>query len=300
MTNPPPGRRAVHIMDGDTLLHSNVPLPTLSRDELAALTRYLEEVWALPAEWHPFLHDDLSLRVVPIESSRGDICFDIRDAGQLSDTCRYRYERVRGIIIVRGDHSFEYDSEQSTKNIAQRFAECCLKIVAALEQRLENQDIYQRKDRTGTLYSNSAIRFTTLGGLIHRIVDHWFAPRAKTWSWWKRCLFTFSGGITFFVFWSAYIVGATEGFASSDIELVSLTFLGVSAIGSCWFASLTAWKDLSYGPVRLFLSGFMLPYFVWTLIAIMYERPFPDLTNSRATAVEIGPPVPLPPRSQLE
>ena len=40
---------------------------------------------------------------------------------------------------------------------------------------------------------------------------------------------------------------------------------------SAWFAWLVCWKDLKYGPVRLYLSGFFLPYFVWLLIDKLFQ-----------------------------
>ena len=46
--------------------------------------------------------------------------------------------------------------------------------------------------------------------------------------------------------------------------------------GTIWFAAITAWRKLDSGPVRLYLNGFLLPYFVWTLIAFMLGRPVPE------------------------
>ena len=34
---------------------------------------------------------------------------------------------------------------------------------------------------------------------------------------------------------------------------------------SMWFAWLVSWQDMQYGPIRLYPSGFLLPYFVWFL-----------------------------------
>ena len=176
----------------------------------------------------------------------------------------------------------------------QRAVDFALAVVAAFEQAPIDSEIRRQPRHTKRLEPEHVPRGTTLGHLAHRIIDHWFAPRAKGWHWFKRGSFTFAGGMTFFVFWSAYIVGATEGLKSPDIESVSWSFLGISVVGSLWFAGLTAWKDLSYGPARLFLSGFLLPYLVWTLVAIMYGRQFPeDLTIAPDSANS-------PPREEVQ
>ena len=115
------------------------------------------------------------------------------------------------------------------------------------------------------------------GNLASRILDHWFAATPKPWPWWKRATFTLIGSATFFLTWLLYIIssGITD---SPDAAEAVRAFMAVVAIpGSLWFAGITAWKDLGYGPVRLYIAGFLLPYFVWTLIWIMLARPHPEI-----------------------
>ena len=124
-------------------------------------------------------------------------------------------------------------------------------------------------------------------------------PRAAGWKGPRRFLFTLAGSITFFLFWTAYVIGSTKGFYSLEFNLVTATFLGLSFVGPLWFAGITAWKVQSYGPVRLFLSGFLLPYLLWTLVAIMFARPVPDLVSTRESASDASsapsPTTPAPP-----
>ncbi len=110
--------------------------------------------------------------------------------------------------------------------------------------------------------------------VLLRIIDHWFGPKADKWHWFRRFVFAFSGSATFFLTWFVYI-DIVGGFSSTpDKYPERILIVIISVLFALWFAGITAWKDLSYGPIRLYLSGFLLPYLVWTLIQFMMLRPF--------------------------
>ena len=110
-----------------------------------------------------------------------------------------------------------------------------------------------------------------------RILDHWFAPTANEWHWALRFAFTLAGSTTFFFAWFVYI-GPLAFRATPDRVTDFYIFLAAIAVpGALWFAGITAWKNLSYGPVRLYLGGFLLLYFVWTLISLMLARTRPEI-----------------------
>ena len=114
------------------------------------------------------------------------------------------------------------------------------------------------------------------GEILDRLLDHWFGPTAHEWGWRRRFVFALAGSATFFLTWSVHIVGST-GVASVP-DLSSATYLIITVVGvlgAVWFAGLTAWKDLSYGPVRLYFSGFLLPYLIWSLVVFMLNRELP-------------------------
>ena len=113
----------------------------------------------------------------------------------------------------------------------------------------------------------------TLSDLIQRLTNQWFGPTAEGWSRTKRFAYAFVGSLTFFLGWLIAI-------ATPDVKKLILDPLYQATILSthlyfvvlcAWFAWLVCWKDLKYGPVRLYLSGFFLPYIVWLLI----DRLFP-------------------------
>lgn len=298
-------RHILHLMHGDVLLRPNLPLPTLERDELASLSQLVQDAWTAASDWHWFPDDELALRALPIYSFQGDVYFELKKS-QLPGVVRtYLYERVRGLLIVQGGHSVEYGSETDSSKPEETFTDAALRIIAAYEQGPADPDLVRRVEFHDSLAPSHAPRYTTVSDLAHRVVAHWFGPMVKIWAWYKRFCFTLVGSITFFLFWTAYVAGSGAFDSPEEFNLVTVIFLGISIVGPLWFAGITAWKNLSYGPVRLFLSGFLLPYFVWTLVAIMYARPIPDFVGTRESTPDVRsiPPAPLvlpaPPLSDL-
>lgn len=298
-------RHILHLMHDDVLLRPNLPLPTLERDELASLSQLVQDAWTAAPDWHWFPDDELALRALPIYSFQGDVCFELKKS-QLPGVVRtYLYERVRGLLIVQGGHSVEYGSETDSSKPEETFTDAALRIIAAYEQGPADPDLVRRVEFHDSLAPSHAPRYTTVSDLAHRVVAHWFGPMVKIWAWYKRFCFTLVGSITFFLFWTAYVAGSGVFDSPEEFNLVTVIFLVISIVGPLWFAGITAWKNLSYGPVRLFLSGFLLPYFVWTLVAIMYARPIPDFVGTRESTPDVrsippAPPVlPAPPLSDL-
>ena len=104
--------------------------------------------------------------------------------------------------------------------------------------------------------------------VIKRFDDAWFEPVASGWSRPKRFMYSWSGSITFSVV--AGVVLANQWLidlsADSDLRLLfGFTVLALVAM-SAWFAWLVSWRNENYNPIRLFVSGLVLPAFVWTLV----------------------------------
>ena len=113
----------------------------------------------------------------------------------------------------------------------------------------------------------------TLSNLIQQRANQWFGSTAEGWSRSKRFAYAFVGSLTFFLAWLIAI-------ATPDVKKLILDPLYQTTILSthlyfvvlcAWFAWLVCWKDLKYGPVRLYLSGFLLPYIVWLLIERLFQ-----------------------------
>lgn len=111
-----------------------------------------------------------------------------------------------------------------------------------------------------------------LARVIRRIDKHWFGVAAHGWSPAQRCLCASAGSSTFFLalFFSQlpsetikYLTDVSYIYTNVLIYIFLIMF-------SVWFAWLVSWKDMKYGPTRLYLSGFLLPYFVWFLVARLF------------------------------
>ena len=175
-------RHVVHLMHGDVLLQPNLPLPTLEGDELASLSQFVQDVWTATPDWHRFPDDELVLRALPIYSFQGDVCFELKKSQLPGVVHRFLYERVRGILIVQGGHSVECGSETDRGKFEQPFTDAALRIIAAYEQGPADPDLGRRDEFHESFALGHAPRYTTISDLAHRIVDHWFAPRAKGWT----------------------------------------------------------------------------------------------------------------------
>ena len=193
---------------------------------------------------------------------------------------RFLYERKRGIIVVEGDSETDLGEPEVT------FTDSALRIIAAYEQGQADPVL----DRGAGFHASFALghtpRYTGFSDLAHRIVDRWFAPAHKNWKWYRRFLFTISGSITFFLFWGMYV---NQGFEYLEFNLNSAIFLGILVAGPPWFAGITAWANFRSGPVGFFLSGFLLPYFIWTLVAYMHAKEVPPILGPRDSISDASP-----------
>lgn len=276
-------RHVVHLMHGDRFIEPNRPLPTLERDELASLSQFVQGVWTTTPDWLQLPDDEFVLRALPTYSIHGDICFDLRNAQHPGIVRRFLYERARGLLIVERSHLVGDGSEVGGGKADPFFTESALRIIAAYEQGPADSDPDRRVEFHASFALDHVPRYTGISDLAHRVADHWFASVQQNWGWARKFLFTLAGSSTFFLFWFVYAFVVAQASDYIEFNLLIAIILGLSILGPLWFASLTAWPKLHYGPIRLFLSGFLLPYFIWTLVAFMYEREAPTFLNARGS-----------------
>ena len=115
--------------------------------------------------------------------------------------------------------------------------------------------------------------------ILRRILDHWFGPTAHEWPWYRRFVFALAGSATFVLAWSVHVVGSTGLASVPDLAATFPIIAVVGVLGAVWFAGLVAWKNLNYGPIRLYLGGFLLPYLVWSLVVFMLQRELPGFAQ---------------------
>lgn len=75
--------------------------------------------------------------------------------------------------------------------------------------------------------------------ILHRFLDHWFAPTAHDWPWYRRLVFTLAGSSTFFLAWILHIFSSTGVASAPDVSADFLLFFPVvGLLGTIWFAGL--------------------------------------------------------------
>ena len=269
--------RTVRIEDADSIPHREELLPDQSEAIVERLAAFITAVWTEPAAWHRVQGHNLSIRALPSHGAPGDICFEIRDTGDSREICRYVFQPERGAILVRSNPEIEHPFDPLREKLPTQIQGFALSIVALLDRRPNVLPSLNPASGPAAPAPPSVQKWATFAEVTRRILDHWFAPTARRWGWLKRFSFAFVGSVTFFLAWGVYISSVLDIWTTPDLADVGRLLGFVGVFGSLWFAGLTVWKDFGYGPIRLYLSGFLLPYFVWTLMAIMLARPNPGI-----------------------
>lgn len=109
-------------------------------------------------------------------------------------------------------------------------------------------------------------KFTGLDRFLDEITDTWFPNRSDK----LKCslCFSFAGSATFVVAFFAYEAPKTWAARQIDPKLLNpeLLYPLVLVPVALWFAFLTAYRSTKPSPSKLYLSGFLLPAFVWSII----------------------------------
>jgi len=118
--------------------------------------------------------------------------------------------------------------------------------------------------------------------IVRHLTSHWLDGQPIRWSWPKPIQFflSFLGSITLFAIMVMALFlswpkdrlldeGLSIQGGGDDLELFA-TFPVIVIpviVVSCIFSLIITIVDRKHGPIRLYLGGFLLPYFVGTLIA---------------------------------
>lgn len=101
---------------------------------------------------------------------------------------------------------------------------------------------------------------------IDSLIESWFNQTAPGWSRKKRFFYALTGSSTFAIGILSAVTIQRSIFFESDLRVdwVVMLITGIVLLpGSLWFAWLVSWKDMKYGPIRLYLAGLSLPTTVW-------------------------------------
>ena len=113
---------------------------------------------------------------------------------------------------------------------------------------------------------------TDLDRFIDNVTETWFNDNFRDWSQRRRFAFAFAGSGTFALAYFAFDVPETSINRLADPQLLrpELFYSLVLVPKALWFAFLVSHRNKKSGPTRLYLSGFLLPTFVWATINTVF------------------------------
>lgn len=267
-------------------------LPVLDSRSLDALTSFLRRVWADSEKWHRLPEYGLSIRALQSQRGHQALCFETRDADSRNNVRRYRYEFGRGVLTWWNNDEVEHKLPCDLFPNEDPNPSFPLVIVAFARERPEalltipdhsTVSVF-RQDPPAVLSAPSPAQ-VFVADFFRRLTAHWFGPTAPHWGRVMQWLITLTGSLTFFIF-MAVLLYTTEPtwfkayladpvmFAPAPVLSMIIIFL------SFFFAWLASWGRRSPGPVRLYLGGFLLPYFVWTLLSLVEVDSFGGKTQT--------------------
>lgn len=269
-------RRFVFVEDTGAVKPSRVPLPVLPAGGASVLAAFLEKACSFPHDWHRLPGSALVLRAIPVADAHRAFCFEVRDDRLPGEIRRYRYEKTSQTLAYRNGQEIEHIELPSDHLLPDDVEQFALSVVAFIDARPESPDLSYgftgAGAREGAVAQScpqepSPIR-DAFADVIRRLANQWFGPAVHGWSPLERFLCALAGSFTFFLAWSFFSIPRNIQRLLIDPLYLStaVPFLTILFIYCVLFAWLVSARDMQYGPIRLYLSGFLLPYFVWWLI----------------------------------
>ena len=110
----------------------------------------------------------------------------------------------------------------------------------------------------------------SLARIVDNITASWFDQTARCWSRARRFWHAFTGSATFSV-GAVYAIAVQRAIYFETVGLAFVAMVsGVLLLPALWFSWLISWKDMNYGPIRLYLTGLALPTIVWIALSRMF------------------------------
>lgn len=261
-------------------------LPELLGADRTVLTTFIKRAWELPGEWHRLPGSRLALRALPSEDAHRTPRFQIRGPGKSSGGCVFRCDLARRIIdnttdVVEPEHLHEDlnpSKDSRFRDTSDQFAHA---VFATIVQR---PDIVRPPparptsispgaagDRS-TLHEPGSIHLV-FSEMMRRIMDHWTGPAAIGWDLRRRFCIASSGSFTFLSFWAGLMAWKTGVVIDAKLldyqegVTVLAVIVTVVLVFSVLYGILVSWKDQQYGPIRLYLNGFLFSYFIWFMLS---------------------------------
>ena len=257
-------------------------LPVLDSRSLDALTSFLRRVWADSEKWHRLPGYGLSMRALQSQRGPQALCFETRDADSRNNVRRYRYDFGRGVLTWWNNDEVEHELPCDLFPNEDPNPSFPLVIVAFARERPEallttpdhsTVSVVRHMDPPATLSIPSPAQ-VFVADFFRRLTAHWFGPTAPHWGGIRRWLIALTGSLTFFIMLAVFLYTRDltwfKAFLTDPDMFAPAPVLGAGIfLLSSFFGWITSWGRRNPGPVRLYLGGFLLPYFVWTLLSLI-------------------------------
>ena len=267
-------------------------LPVLSPGAKASLKALLEAAAHYPNEWHTWPGFPLSVRFLSLHEAGEITSFAIRKHDPEHLVARFRYERRTNTLTAWTHDEIKHPNLESDKDLPTEPAKLAPFVASVIRQHPEITHPFS-VTTSPTAYAQPApadapsapgpISYA-FSDVIRHLTSHWFGGQPVRWLWPKRFFFAFLGSITLFAI--TWIVPhalssakptklllfdespspfptVDQGLFASFTTITLVLVIIVSGV----FAWITTIVDRRHGPLRLYLAGFLLPYFIGTLLA---------------------------------
>ena len=266
-------------------------LPPISPGVTTALRGLLDAASYATEFWHTIPQYPLALRILPSTGSEPAIAFEIRAAEHRATVQRFRFEPGTRTLEASDRDSRVHpgiatppDLPHDPHELGRRLTALVYhhpEIVRLIQSR-STPDQDPNRSSTGHDSNRPGPVSYAVTDFIRQLIGHWFTghhielgPRA-------RFVIAFAGSLTFLIVGVAILAtqfpewirrfARPTGPISQD--LANLLPVGVSiaviALIAAGLAALTSCINHQHGPVRIYLGGFLLPYFIATLLMWLY------------------------------
>ena len=270
----------VSVVNADKIQADDLPLGRLESIDDAALAAFLKLAWEAPGDWHRLPSTFLALRAIPTFSPTVTTSFEIRLNDSPLHLYRYEFDSKNHILRYWRNNQVDCPDVNSDHGLPGDPLKFALMVAAYVREKpdfrapdhLVDNEVFRAETTSADSVVNGPLQ-RAFAGLVARVENQWFGPRASHWGDLTRCCVALAGSGTFVGVWYAYVIldprsryEWLRNIASGEDVIPGVQYIVISAI-ALWFAWLASWKTRGYGPIRLYFGGFLLPYLVWILIS---------------------------------
>ena len=270
------GNRFVLVERADTVPRPREPLPLLSPVDASALRALLEKASSAPDDWYRLPGTQLAVASVSIGRAGQTIRFEIRDESS-GEVRRYHYDARYRLLTHRRNEAIEHPEIPSGHQLPSDSHRLALSVVALADSShiptitiaVSTDEVENERPATR---DHEGIGYAFID-LVRRVTSHWFGSDPHGWGPAKRFATAFVGSLSFFIVWLFAAISPDIRRLILDLQYQTAVLLSqvyvLLIVG--WFAWLVSCRDQQYGPARLYLAGFLLPYFIWGLVDIAFD-----------------------------